>query len=507
MLTPVYRFPIIKAAISKREDVSEADKKAADKKYGDVPYLDETNHKYPLDSEHIHAAISYWGMPKNRSKYSSDEQTTMTAKLHRFAKKLGVEMADDDDDDEKKAAASFTMVIRASSATDLGSETPEKIVYLPKGHSKLIPHVNGKPEEIEVIVDQETASALQVALEQRLSDTVRPYAAFDHKPGPASFLPKQFEWDDNKGVVLAVDWTKAGKEAVTGRDYSYFSPTFLLNGNRVAGLPKFGEIGSLTNNPAFREIKKIAATADLVRGCHAECPGCGNKWTDDDIGPGDKVNCPECGKKFTVTEKMGNGKKAEASIKESKTRKVVMEINPVLNKLVELQVITAAQAQADDADEAFVIRVIDGMHGALIMSNKANDMLKTENLSLQSKVQMVQAAEADKIIEAAVKDGKIPPKDESTIKFFKEQLVNNMEGTKKVLASLPGNPILMAGGTPWVKVGPDDQRRAATGHTANDIIELQKKAVKVIQAQNPNMDFDTAFNLAREQNPTLFVEA
>ena len=79
--------------VAARKDVDKADKKAAVKKFGDVEYADAKNKKYPLDADHIHAAISYWGMAKNRAKYSPEDQKKISAKIRAAAKKHGVEMA------------------------------------------------------------------------------------------------------------------------------------------------------------------------------------------------------------------------------------------------------------------------------------------------------------------------------------------------------------------------------------------------------------------------------
>ena len=94
----------IAAAVSKREDVSDADKKRAEKEYGDVEYADEKNKKYPLDERHIHAAISYFSMPKNREKYSPEEQKAIWGRIKRAAKKFGVEISDDGKKNEEKAS-------------------------------------------------------------------------------------------------------------------------------------------------------------------------------------------------------------------------------------------------------------------------------------------------------------------------------------------------------------------------------------------------------------------
>lgn len=55
---------------AKRKDVTPADKKAAEKEYGKVKFADETNKKYPIDTEeHIRAAWNYIHQAKNAAKY------------------------------------------------------------------------------------------------------------------------------------------------------------------------------------------------------------------------------------------------------------------------------------------------------------------------------------------------------------------------------------------------------------------------------------------------------
>jgi hypothetical protein len=81
--------------IEKRKDVSPADKAKAKEEYGKVKFADEKNKKYPLDIKHIHAAISYFGMEKNYSKYSSEDRKTIAGKIARTAKKLGVNISND----------------------------------------------------------------------------------------------------------------------------------------------------------------------------------------------------------------------------------------------------------------------------------------------------------------------------------------------------------------------------------------------------------------------------
>ncbi len=67
-------------------------------KYADVPddeFGDPVNYRYPLDEEHIHAALAYWTKPKDREQYSKEEVAKITARILAAAKKHGVDMDKD----------------------------------------------------------------------------------------------------------------------------------------------------------------------------------------------------------------------------------------------------------------------------------------------------------------------------------------------------------------------------------------------------------------------------
>jgi len=69
-------------AISKREDVSDADKKRAVAEYGNVTYADPKNKKYPIDTtEHIRAAWNYINKSSNAAKYSSSEVASIKRRI------------------------------------------------------------------------------------------------------------------------------------------------------------------------------------------------------------------------------------------------------------------------------------------------------------------------------------------------------------------------------------------------------------------------------------------
>lgn len=74
--------------IAKRTGVSP---KAGVKQYGEVSFADPKNKKYPLDTpKHVRAALSYWGMPKNRAKYAKADQAQIGKRIHSAAKRLGI---------------------------------------------------------------------------------------------------------------------------------------------------------------------------------------------------------------------------------------------------------------------------------------------------------------------------------------------------------------------------------------------------------------------------------
>lgn len=82
------------ATVHKRDDVNASE---GENKYGDVPFADETNKKYPIDSaEHVRAAWSYINHPENAAKYDNrDDVQLIKGRIRRAAEKFGVEISDD----------------------------------------------------------------------------------------------------------------------------------------------------------------------------------------------------------------------------------------------------------------------------------------------------------------------------------------------------------------------------------------------------------------------------
>lgn len=156
-----------------------------------------------------------------------------------------------------------TITARSSQLPVYG--VPDEIVYIPEGSHTITPTVNGKPKQITVNLHAENGPAIaavfESSLQKRLQENVRPVLDFDHKDGPAAGIPRSFRYEPGKGLMLAVDWTAAGRQAIEGRNYSYTSPTFVMGDDGTpAGLPQRGAIAALVNNPAFRNIQRIAAS-------------------------------------------------------------------------------------------------------------------------------------------------------------------------------------------------------------------------------------------------------
>lgn len=143
------------------------------------------------------------------------------------------------------------------------SPTPS-LEWMPSGAHKIRASVSGKPKEIEVVVSERLVNELNTQLSKRLQlaeagQASRPFIDFNHKGEEAAAIPKRFYWEN--GIRLEVDWTQAGQAALAGRNYSYFSPEFLIDSRTgaIQGIPEVGPIGALVNTPAFQSIERLAA--------------------------------------------------------------------------------------------------------------------------------------------------------------------------------------------------------------------------------------------------------
>ena len=78
--------------IDRRDDINP---KQGVRDYGDVKFADETNNKYPIDTEeHVRAAWSYINHKDNAAKYDKDEVHLIKSRIKKAAKKFDIEIDD-----------------------------------------------------------------------------------------------------------------------------------------------------------------------------------------------------------------------------------------------------------------------------------------------------------------------------------------------------------------------------------------------------------------------------
>jgi hypothetical protein len=289
------------------------------------------------------------------------------------------------------------------------------IVFLPEGTHTITASVAGKPKTLTVTVDDRVLAGFADDLARRQESNVRPFAGFDHKPGAASFIPQGFRYEPGVGLLLDVEWTAAGRAAIEGRDYSYFSPTFLVSKDGIpTGLTGRGEIGSLVNDPAFEEIPRIAAS-------HQETDPMQHLV---ELGLVEASCAPD--------QALETAKAALASLREA---------------AAQVETVEAANMAKKSAEDE------------LADMKKRNDELEAAYKSLKDEMAAKASASADAAIEEAIKAGRIAPQDDATKAFWRSSITTNPEAVK-ALNAIPVNPALsgktvLAGRTEEPPQGPE----------------------------------------------------
>jgi phage I-like protein len=290
------------------------------------------------------------------------------------------------------------------------------IVFLPEGTHQITASVGGKPKTLTVTVDDRVLAGFADDLARRQESNVRPFAGFDHKPGAASFIPQAFRYEPGVGLMLDVDWTSAGRAAIEGRDYSYFSPTFLVSKDGIpTGLTGRGEIGSLVNDPAFEEIPRIAAS---------------HTPTDNPMDHLIELGLVEAS--CAPDQALETAKAALASLREAAAQVETVE--------------AANMAKKSAEDELADLK-------------KRNEELEAAYKSLKDEMATKASAAADTAIEEAIKAGRIAPQDDATKAFWRSSITTNPEAVK-ALNAIPVNPALsgkavLAGRTEEPPQGPE----------------------------------------------------
>lgn len=326
------------------------------------------------------------------------------------------------------------------------------MVYIPEGINEITPSVNGKPKRITVKVPADKGEAIAKALQASFDarnkvNPVRAIFDFDHKDtGPAAAIPKRFFYEKGQGIMVERELTGSGKKAIKSKDYSYFSPTFLIDENGTpVGVPERGPLGALVNDPAFRNIPCIAA-----KEAHTE-----TKPTNTTMN-----HLVICGL-LSDTE----GAKDDA---------VTLATNRV----------TAMRADTQKV-EALNIKVAD--------LTTERDELKQKLEAAQASITKAKEDSAKTLITAAVADGRIAAKDEDTQKFWQDSIINQGDSAVKALDALPKkheditNPVVSAKQGDKVAGGKSKLIIAARQKVKDGEYETEDQAVEALCAEKPEL--------------------
>lgn len=298
-------------------------------------------------------------------------------------------------------------LISALSLVPLPAGVPDEIVYLPEGESAIWPTVNGAPAKEAVTVrvppekGEQIAAALQADLDKRHAANVRPWFDFEHKRGAASALPQSFRYQPGKGIMAKLEWTSSGRVAIEGKDYSYFSPEFYLGDDGIPdGLPAKGPLGGLVNEPAFREIPRIAASE-----AHPSTPP-----------------------------------------------------PPPMSKLIFAALAISAAAENAEAEAVDKIKAMqyDGDEKKKRIAELEAELatLKGEKDQVMASLAQIKKDRAETLVKAAIADGRIAPKDEEKATKFRDRIAAGDAFAEDILATLPkthadlGKSLIQGSGNP-----------------------------------------------------------
>jgi len=154
------------------------------------------------------------------------------------------------------------------SATDV---LPNDIQWMPPGEHEGVGSRGGKPHKFKFKIDSTQAARVQrdflaIKAKADAGQEDRPYFDLNHDDREASAHPTEYFWGgDNPasgGIRAKVKWSGAGENAIKGKTYRRFSPTFFLNaGGEVSLIHPSGDMavnqGGLVNRAAFKRIAPI----------------------------------------------------------------------------------------------------------------------------------------------------------------------------------------------------------------------------------------------------------
>jgi hypothetical protein len=304
-----------------------------------------------------------------------------------------------------------------------------EMMYVPGGDHFITCGMGDAIAQVTIRVDATTAAVLQASLAKVNSENSPQRALFDkeHEGKEAMAWPVSFAWRESPtpGVYAKAEWSALGEQLVGGKALRAFSGSFYsdadlpkrnavragqtyrvpegkrgsaANPARMTGLD-FPYAGTLTNNPAFRKI--LPLWAKNAAGAHSS-----------------KTNQKQMNKK--TPEEL-------AALRARKT-----ELEQLIPTLKAKDQADAANAEAVQTAESELDTVTAQLDGAA---------LQARNEELEQAVITQRTKDADTAVQAAVKRGAIPAKNEALQAKWKQRCVQDPENIE-LLASMKGSPAL-----------------------------------------------------------------
>ncbi|MDE2096194.1 MAG: hypothetical protein KGL39_03040 [Patescibacteria group bacterium] len=180
--------------------------------------------------------------------------------------------------DPNKPLESSGAALESGKTDDLRSlaTTESVIMYMPGGVHTITPSQGGKPVTVTVKIDEVSAERMEEQRAALEAGGNKPFFSVQHNTQIAAFWPTKFFWDTRldatgslvSGVWAEGEWTQAGREAVEGKNFRTFSPTFFVDAIRndpedpvevACNVDAKLNMGALENDPAFESISPLWA--------------------------------------------------------------------------------------------------------------------------------------------------------------------------------------------------------------------------------------------------------
>jgi hypothetical protein len=149
----------------------------------------------------------------------------------------------------------------------IDAPVPREIQWMPPGEHYVNAMQGDKQVARTIRVERGAATRLQALLQELRTKAANgqedlPYFDFNHSDDAAAGRVLEFKWGGDDpilgGIRAVVEWTKPGRDALAGKAYRRFSPSFFVDAEgRVTGAPV--NMGGLVNRAAFKTIQPIVA--------------------------------------------------------------------------------------------------------------------------------------------------------------------------------------------------------------------------------------------------------